>query len=175
VGLARRLEVLQANMRYALHVDLRPAQVRAGDRAARLYSSLDQLFDYSKPSQLVDFEYGEPGIIRRVTCWGNGKINFKRAEPEVLREVMAGVLTDADVAALVKYRDETPDCMLTEAVAALKIPREKVSALLEAMTDMSLCHSLWMSVTGKTRKWHRLYVDESDGGAAESRIWTFCW
>jgi len=160
-GLAGALRALQSGLVEAPHVELRPLELPSGPPAslARPYRTLDQLFRGLTPEQLGSFG-GMPGAAGRVTCWGSGQVNFRRAEPIVLRETLAGVLTEEEITKLVRFRRKAPDCTLLEAMDALELPGERRGPAMEAMTDMSRCHGLWVRATGRSRRWCRLYLDE---------------
>ena len=153
---------LQEGRRRALPVQLRPCGPLAGAVGGALnpapYIAFDQLFVFDHPSELMPVEPGEDSPIDRVTCWGDGRVNFKRADPIVLREVTLGVLDEAQRDALRTYRDEHPDATVAEALKSLALDKDKAAAAGALLTDESLCYSLWVVGEGASRKYYRLYV-----------------
>ncbi|MCY2929861.1 MAG: hypothetical protein NTV86_10285 [Planctomycetota bacterium] len=153
---------LQDGLVQPLPVQLRPCVPLAGAVGGTVnptpYLAFDQVFAFDHPSELMPLEPGEEFPVGRVTCWGDGRVNFKRADPVVLREATAAVLDDVQRAALRTYRDEHPDATLTEALRSLTLDKDKTAAAEALLTDESLCYSLWVVGEGATRKYYRLYV-----------------
>ncbi len=174
---AARINQLQAHLRRPQPVYLRPFQLRVRSISAvpMFYASVDQVFVFEHPSQLIEQEADEPSPLDRITCWSSGKVNFKRAEPAVIREATAGLLTEGQLAELVALRNEARDCTLTEAIQHLQLEKEQIEAIKKVLTDTSSCHSLWVIARGPTRKWHRLYVSQRGDMENDSRNWTFQW
>lgn len=170
-GLAAGIHRLQGRSRKALPVKLRPGEPAAGaDPLRRRYESFEQVFAIKHPSELVPTNRREDSPVHRLTCWGTGMLNFKRAEPAVLRTVLAGMLTQSQLSDLVKFRQKQPDCTLDEMLRHLKLRKKQAAALRGALTDMSLCHSLWIVAHGKTRSWHRFYIARGGAGAASTEV-----
>ena len=169
-GMAAAVRALQANAQGALNLELRPAPT--SNPIERRYSSFDQLFRFDHPSQLVLPKTPERSTISRLTCWGSGLVNFKKASPSVLHEVAEGILTETQLAELVKYRDRSPDCTLGEAIKELKFSTDQAQRVRETLTDVSTCHSVWVIAQGQTRQWYRLY---GQSGFGESGRWVLAW
>jgi hypothetical protein len=177
MGLAASLNDLQADRRNALAVQLRPTKADGSPSSvlAREYSSLDQVLAYRHPSELVDLDAPEESPSARITCWGSGRLNFKRAELVVMQEVLAGLLTATQLYDLDQFRRKEPDCTLQEAIRHLKLSREQVALVASALTDCSYCHSLWLVAEGRSRRWYRLYVCQEDDAGANLRQQAFAW
>ncbi len=180
-SLESSLRRLQAGTRRPLHVELRPSPPPKGliSNAPMVYSSFERLFVVGHPSELIDPEAPGDGIMVKATCWGSGLVNFKRADPDVMREAAAGTLTESEIARLVQFRGEEPDCTIEEAISdlehTLQLPEERAGKLRTALTDISLCHSLWIVAEGPTRSWYRLCVRQLGDAANDSQQWTFVW
>lgn len=195
--LAARIRALGALKHAPLNILLRPDQPAASRSTARratrfrrlpvpraserpepmtvIYSSLDQIYQYDHPRQLVALEYGEVANDR-ITCWGDGRINFKRAEGEVLHEALKGAGDATMVDKIIAFRSEHPDGTLGELLAALKPARAQAARLRETLTDASTCHGLWIVVEGSTRSWYRFHViDAERSGAGGEGEWDFQW
>jgi len=190
-GLREALRSLQLDQRRVLRTRLQPSAV-APDPAepmATLYGSFEQLFAITHPSDLVGAGGGGvagrsgPGTAAqtifsqkyasdRITCWSNGKVNFKRGDRRVLRRVLDGVLNETHVDALIRIRDDVPNCTLGEALDQLELEKDARNAARELLTDMSWCHSLWIIVDDGVRTWHELHIA---GAATESEDWSFAW
>jgi hypothetical protein len=178
--IGRSLLAVQSSCTRALHVDLRPSaeQQPAGPMESPLqpYSSLEQLFAFEHPRDLAPSGTGLVTPSSRVTCWGSGKVNFKRADISVLREMAAGALTESELAKLLELRYAQPDCTLEEAIKFLELKKEQVAKVRQAITDESLCHSLWIVAQGQTRSWYFLCRDDVLGPATGAFLsWRFTW
>ena len=140
-----------------------------------LYVSMDQVFVFSHPSELIAPGSAKP-VINQVTCWSDGRLNFKRAEVPVLREVSGGLLDETQISQLAAFSKDHADCTLGEALRSLELTKTQLDALKGVLTDASQCHSVWVIAEGETRKWYRFYVARSGGAKADSMSrWAFEW
>ena len=178
VKLVVRLRQLQASRARPLRVRLRPSK---DERAATpgapptRYSSFDQVFVFSGPAELRQSDAPERvPVARRLTLWGSGKINLRRAERQVLREVFDGLLTETQLAALDELRRTQPNLTAIKLFARLQLTKKQIDTLTPLVTDGSECHSLWVVAQGRTRDWHRFYV-EAGQGPSDLKHWTFSW
>lgn len=173
--LAADLRELQALVRKALVVRLKGKDVPQLLAVLKSkFSSFDCLYEFDHPCQLAPEKNGDNCPTSQVTCWGNGQVNFKRASAMVIRKVLAGLLTESEIDKLVRYRDESPDCMLQEAVNSLDLKPERVAAVMQALTDISFCHSVWIIARGQTRNWYRLCIATGgygNTGSLEVFVW----
>jgi hypothetical protein len=168
---------LQSDQSRALPLLLRP---QAGqDRAIRKYplelGSYEQVFVVKHPRELVESGFDELAGQKRVTCWGSGRVNFKAADVPVLRQILAGVLTETQFDELVKYRSAQPDCTLEEALRKLKLTKEKGDDARKLLCEESSCQSLWVIARCKTRDWYTLHVVQAGDAENDAQSWTFRW
>ena len=169
---------LQSGLARALHVVPRPDGPVAGSRAImlpNLYGSFDQLFEFDHPSELFERDSLRPGAAGRITCWGSGRVNFRRAGRTALREVLAGSLDESDVAKILAFRREQPDGTLYELLRHLDLTGKKAQSAGELLTDVSHCRSLWIIAEGRTRRWYRLYVDQAGDMQNDLGQWIYRW
>ncbi len=161
----------------AVRVRLLPAEDEiAEDDPTGQYVSFDQVFIIRHPSELMSPPGGEgPAISRRLTCWGNGKLNLKRAELAVLRVMLSGYLSESQLVALDDFRRSAPNLSVPRAFAHLELTKKQIDSLLPLVTDKSGCHSLWVVAEGRTRSWYRLYVEQSGIPEDDPQRWTFAW
>ena len=176
-ALRHSLRTLQADQRRLLRVRLKPAaaKARAFGPAPPIYTSFDQLFEFEHPSELVGIDTLRPPASARITCWGDGRVNFKRAERAVLRQSLAGLLDETSLDTLIRLRRESPDCTLAEAIKHLALPRKKAREVRRYLTDRSRSHGLWVIAEGPTRKWYRLYVAAPNASYLGRQQWSFTW
>jgi len=162
--------------RWVLQVVPRPVEVKTGEiRTPRIvYASLEQVFRGTAPEDLLG-AVDRPGPAERLTCWGNGKVNFRRSPVAVLRVILEGVLTEYQLHRLVTLRDEQPDAGLREILAAMELDDEVRREAEKCLAETSACHSLWIVVRGRTRQWHRLSVTQQGDAENDAGHWTFVW
>jgi hypothetical protein len=157
-------------------VALRPAAVKgtAGRDLPARFRSLDQVFAFDRPGQLVNSATGGQAAAR-LTCWSDGQVNFRRADAAVLRTMLQGSVAAPLADALAACSAETPDLSLSQALIQIGATPEQVTAAEAILTDNSGSHSLWVVAEDQTRKWYRLYIDWSGGSGPDAVWWAFQW
>jgi hypothetical protein len=174
-----RLQVTgQAGLSRLLPIELRPTPDPpwAGAGPPARYGSFDQLFILHSPSELLspDDEAGDTAR-RRLTCWGAGVVNFKRAEAAVLAEILAPALSASNVARLDQYRRSHPGCTLGQAISSFPLRREQIQEVYRVVAEESDTFSLWVQAEGRTRSWYGFYVQRPGATPDEPLTWTFTW
>ncbi len=172
-----RLQSLQAGQREVLTVELRPGTPPAGviSSVPRRYASLAQFFGSKPPAALLPTAPGEHAPVERITCWGSGQINLRRADAVVVRQTLAELVNESEFAKLEKYRQTVPGCAVDEALKQMGIPDDRAKNLRKFLTDTSSCHSLWLVAHGRTRDWFRLDVIQEGDAENDAEEWTFLW
>lgn len=174
--LQHRLEELVAKEANALTVRLIPLkypekaqQVSQGELPGDdmvLYESLDQVFQYDSVSSLFGPSAGRGSQARRrVTCWGDGKINIHRAEIEVLRAMLGDTLDESDIQALIHDRAGQSSWNLIRAIAELELSEEQLVKVKQILTTESHCYSLWICARDGFRQHYSLrilYTEDKD-------------
>ncbi|MCX5682421.1 MAG: hypothetical protein NT049_01895, partial [Planctomycetota bacterium] len=184
-GLDLRLQHLQVDSRRPVRVELHPSadDPRAAGRAIPLhYQSLDQVFVFTHPSQLLNAEAAH-ATTGPITLWSSGAVNFKRASRAVLREVLDGAMPDNQIEDLAKLAETSPEVALSEAMRMVSAGAEQKpgatpgqnKAAQTLLTDTSSCHSLWVVAAGSTRHWYRFYVEGGGQQGSNSQGWAFEW
>jgi hypothetical protein len=160
----------------APEVALRPALVKGktGQDLPLRFQSLDQVFAFDRPGQLVNSVTGDQAAAR-LTCWSNGQVNFRRADAAVLRTMLQGTVAAPLADALAACGLESPDLSLPQALIQIGATPEQVNAAEAILTDNSGSHSLWVVAEDQTRKWYRLYIDGSGGSGSDAVWWAFQW
>jgi len=176
-NLEHAIQSVQADLPRTLHVELRPARIsgQAGQEPQSLYTNYSQVFVFTHPSELIDPRFPQDLPTSRVTCWGNGRVNFKRAPVAVVREVFKGLLDEHQVAQVVRLGQERADCTTGDALKLLDLPPERSAKVRDLLTDFSSCRSLWIIAHGKTRSWYRLCVRQIGGLVGSSGDCIFEW
>ena len=163
--------------RWVLQVISRPVkQTARGTRLSPLrYVSLEQVFAAASAADLLGPDAGRPGPAEQLTCWGDGRVHFRRAPVAVLREALKGVLSEYLLHRLCAAREEAPDARLAEVLTQLDLESEQRAQLRRHLTERSGCHSLWIVAHERSRDWYRLTVDWTGGAENESGWWIFEW
>lgn len=168
---------LQAGVREFLPIRLAP-EAPPADLVILIpvqYSSFDQVFAPHRPSSLMSMAYDTETVADRLTCWGSGRLNFKRAEPDAIRQVTDGLLNDYQVAGLLRFRSDTPDASLAEALIHLDLSDTLAGKVRIVMTDASACHSLWVVAESDSRQWHHLFIQDERASLVVGGQWSFAW
>ena len=114
-------------------------------------------------------------VLDRLTCWGDGRLNFRRCRPEVLEAVAAGILTVAQQDQLIALRKEIPGISLDEAMKRLELTDEHRRQAAAALTGNSACASMWTIARTDRRRWYRLLVQSPDATGQGASLRTFVW
>lgn len=178
-GLLASIGRLQAGGRGVLGVELYGSLVPAATtQAASMptqYESYEQVFAIHHPSELIG-EWADGTMARQhMTLWGGGQVNLRRADRAVLREALAGHITESQLAALDRYRREHKDVTVQQIFALIKPTDDQAAALAPLVTEESDCHSLWVVAKGPARNWYRLYIAQNAKTPGDSGKITFAW
>lgn len=151
-------------------VDLRPAQLPTSNGlqnpALAPFGGLEQVFPLATPLELAGSE-GRYGLAHNVTCWGNGRVNVRRANEAILEQACGEVLHRRDVGVLLEARRQELDLGVDGLLARLaKIDETQKAKLQAALTDTSACHGVWVIAHGRQRDWYALAVGLGGPAAA---------
>ncbi len=179
IALARAVRTLTSLHGVPLPVRPRPGRFEGSLLSLQRsdYTSYQQLWAFERPEQLIGLSDRTltPGLTRELTCWGNGRAHVRRASPEALRVVTAGVLNDTERHELVSFRQKRPDATLADALRHLELPPDRAADVRDVLCETSGCHSLWLVVEGPSRRWVRLTVAQEGDAEIDSLTWTFRW
>lgn len=125
-----------------------------------VYTGYGQLFEDLPPADLVGSDE-RPGPAMRVTCWGSGKLNIKRASVQVVERALLPLLGADGVYELLQARAEnpwqSPEDWMKRVVSA---EPEKIDEAMFLLTEVSNCQGLWVIARGRTRSWYALSIRE---------------
>jgi len=171
--LAHAMTNIQLDLNRICPVNLKPARTDPKRPDQSPYLSFGQIFEAARPQDLISNDPLVESAGDRITCWSNGKVNFKRADRAVLREMLSRLLNEGQIDKLLKYRDKSPDCTLLEAISSIELSDrdEMTGRIMNLLTDMSLCHGLWVIARGRTRSWFSFHVRR----VSDQRQWSFQW
>ncbi|MBX2851118.1 MAG: hypothetical protein KTR15_05160 [Phycisphaeraceae bacterium] len=125
-----------------------------------VYSGYGQLFEGVSPQTLVG-DASRRGVASRLTCWGDGRLNMKRAPDEVVRQTLKPLLGQEGVLQLLDARAEAPGLGASDLMQAVvnAEPAHKAFAA-GLLTDTSQVQGLWVVAHGRGRSWHSFSVRE---------------
>ncbi|MCC7409033.1 MAG: hypothetical protein IT442_13265 [Phycisphaeraceae bacterium] len=135
------------------------------------FGSFEQVYPRATPDELFGLELGpDRGVTACLTLWGDGKINFHRADAETMAEACQPTLSAGTIGDLINLRTRRPGITVAEAIGQIELKDDQRKAATELLTDRSTCYSVLLTALGRHRSWHRLVVVE--GRQKQSR--TFC-
>jgi len=172
-GLLAAIDKLQDGGGDLLSVELRETQSAVETDMAglpMLLTSFDQVFATRNVSELAGSM-----ARRRMTCWGDGRINIRRAELPVMAQVLAGQLTGTQLQVIDRLRRSKEAFSVIDALAAVQLTTAQREAIGKLVTDTSNCHGLWISAEDGARTRRRLYVIQADQGPQLPQRWAFEW
>jgi type II secretory pathway component PulK len=145
---------------------------------ARPLQSFGQVFPDSGPAALFGHaglfgQAARPGPAAAVTCWGDGRLHFRRAPDAVLARACVPPLTAAQAGRLVRLRRQSPAAAVEDVLTPLKLSDDDQATLEDRLGDESNCYSLWMVATDGKRSWYLLAVDDRSEETAQDL--TFSW
>lgn len=137
------------------------------DEALGRIISYDQVFENPSAAWIVGEPAGD-GLMKTVTCWTDGRINFTRSPDPVIREATRPILGAGAAEHLVNARRAHPDTPPLNLLRRLPdlAPRQR-RLLTRLFTDESSCYGLWVIAANSHRRWYHLRVvmqpqDEDD-------------
>jgi len=110
----------------------------------------------------------------RLTCWGDGRLNIRRASDDAVRVVCQHDVGSDVIQKLLGIRTAGNIDRLDALLRQLSIRESERSALKRLLTDESTCHSLWLIVRNSRREWATLTIHgsgQSGGPQQESFLW----
>jgi hypothetical protein len=151
---------------------LRPlsgTQLRLNPSLRRAAGGYGQIFPSASPADLVGLAGGD-GLVDRITCWGDGRLNFARAHPDTVRALVNRALSPPIVEALISAREKQPDGDLKQWIGSLdQISRRDAHEIRHWLTDRSNCFGLWIVTGNGRRKWYHFAVGHRDGAAPKGQ------
>ena len=125
-------------------IQLRPQQ--ADPKADPRVESWGQVFDLPgfEPAGAVPAALA--AATMEMSCWGDGRLNLRRASDDALRRVAGLVLDGRELAKLVEARQTWQATSMDDMLRTLSLRRGKYVALRRLLSDESDCFSLWLDV-----------------------------
>lgn len=129
-------------------------------RAPEKIGGFGQVFASPDPRQLVGVDR-RPGATSRITLWGDGKLNFRRADADTIEAFCTEPLGPAMVKDLLEARRDDAHLRLAAALRQIEVEPEERARVERYLTDYSLCHGIWVVARGPQRSWYTLVIGES--------------
>jgi hypothetical protein len=139
------------------------------------FASWGQVYDFSTFANNPNKNYLQlTQLGGRITCWGNGLLNVKRADNETLRTICELVVPLQSATKLLELCQENPTWDLERLLKEVDVPDRERRAFRKILTDRSRCHSLWTITSNEHRSWVRLDIRTMES-ATGNDIETFYW
>ncbi|MFW5683055.1 MAG: hypothetical protein ACOC1G_08635 [Phycisphaeraceae bacterium] len=129
--------------------------------------SYDQIFARQAPDRLLLPDDPRRGLTDAVTCWGNGRLHFRRTPDDILDAVCNGPLPRSTVRALLDAREQQPTRSLDETLKSIaSFDEDERQRIRQWITDASSTYGLWIVADNGQRK--RRYLAVTRTGIAAS-------
>jgi hypothetical protein len=140
-------------------VRLRPRVATSAGSGLPVIGAYGQILEAESPAALLGGQ-DSAGVAAALTCWGDGRLNIRRAPAAAIHDMCSPILARSEIAILVRLRDENPAQsvaqLLNRAVGIDERSRTAVAALL---TDETRCFGMWIIARG-TNALHTFTVAE---------------
>ncbi|WP_428940619.1 hypothetical protein [Fontivita pretiosa] len=179
----RLLHALLAGSPMAARLQLRPLQPLrdpAPSPLLALIGSFGQVVDAADPALLLEDNPPTPSVADQLSCWGDGRLNWRRASPEVMRILLCPPLDLGQVQQLIRLRttELDPDqaertrarVTLVSALDQLQLSQSQRAFAQAWLREGSGCHSLWIIARSPRRSWYRLAVAPAAGGHRQAEV-----
>jgi hypothetical protein len=173
------LHTLLARRRADVRIDLNPdldAVRQPPFPDAPMAGSFSQIFGNTPVSALLPQANrqgagGHEMPADDLTCWGDGRINFRRASRQALVAATRGLLAEGQVQSIIKMRDD-PDLTINALLQPLQLDAKSSGIVRALLTVRSACHGLWIIDT-RGEAHATLFCVSDDNGAPgdESLEW----
>ncbi len=132
--------------------------------------SFGQIFEKVSPRVLVGVE-GRTALGQLLTCWGDDRLNIRRAPDDVVHALCDQPLGRGLVMQLLAIRDDNPyrslDAMMARLGGVNDTERNRITNYL---TDQSSTHGLWVIAHGTQRTWYTFAVEIGSSGATGANV-----
>lgn len=168
------MSLLQSSNQSSLVPMVPPAQAQSEKRNLAPLQSWGQVFlsRTSGPQRSPAIAIRE--ATDEMTCWGNGRVNIRRASETAVRTICRLAVPPPTIEALLTERQSANLVGLDDLLARLELKASERFAFQRLLTDESHCFTLWLVVSDGKREWTQLIVSPS--AHENSSTWqTFSW
>jgi hypothetical protein len=145
---------------------LQPGKREGVPPPARAFHGWGQVFDLAAAQPPGAAVERLPDLTTRVTCWGRGRMNVRRAADELVLEVCRLVVADGAARRLLRKYREDPQREIRWVMDQAQLSTADATALAELLGNDSWCYSLWGMTAGAGFGKHWLAVAERDDEGA---------
>lgn len=135
----------------------------AGEELPTALQTWGQVFDFSLANGLQGNRWPLPQLTARMTLWGRGRLNVRRASDATIIEACQLVVSEGAARQLQKECRDNPKLQVDLLVKQLNIDDEKQLLLQDMLTEHSACFSLWTTAhatRAETQRFSVMQVDE---------------
>jgi hypothetical protein len=158
----------RSDARRAPEVFLRPLRRESIAEATPPFEGWGQVFALDRARKGVSAPSEIAGATARLTCWGSGLLNIRRATDPALSRLCGLVVGDDVVGRLQLLRRQQTNSEISNMLNELGLREAERNQLQELLTDKSDYYSLWIEVVTKARSWHEFHVASSEATLDES-------
>jgi len=154
------------------HLRLPPTKLRPEEPAP--LRSWGQVFTPNRAGQSDKLPFAIMSATARMTCWGSGKLNIRRADDATIQAFCRTHVSPSALGELLTMRAEPGQTGLSALNDRLTIDNKDRTAIRRLVTDESQCHSLWLHCRGPHRTWTSLTIAHPGDGSGQESL-TFQW
>jgi len=127
-----------------------------------LFSSWGQVFRHDQIKEAADIPRQVASASTRLTCWGDGKLNIRRADEPSIRAVCALVGAERAVPKLLAASNQATDLDVIQLIDASDLRGEEITKLTSLITGQSACFSMWVKVSHHGKSTYELHVIQEE-------------
>jgi hypothetical protein len=124
--------------------------------------SWGQVFDFSLATGLQNNRWRVPQLTARMTLWGRGQLNVRRASDATIIEACQLVVSEGAARRLQKDFRDKPKHQIDSLVKQLDVDEKKQLLLQDMLTEYSSCFSLWTTARATQVEAQRFSVMQVD-------------
>lgn len=139
-----------------------------------VFGSLGQVFTNLSASELIEPNGDQSSVANTITCWGDGKLHFRRTTAFALKLACEGEVDRDTIDRFIEIRNQSPELNLEGVLSHLPVTQDKKDRFTEILTDTSECYSVWVVSRSPKRTRYSLTVSQSspeDSTAVSTYSW----
>ncbi len=149
-------------------LQLRPFEPQRPARTALpLIGDYGQIIEFTGIESLLQGDEGQ-SLAGQITCWGDGRLNFRRASEQALRSLACPPLDSGRVQQMLNLRATSPQLSLSQVLDRMQLSTFQHSAAEASLSEGSGAQSLWIIVRSPRRSWYRLAIQQRNQDGTRS-------
>lgn len=121
-----------------------------------------QVFDLSGAGAAAPIRRALPELTSQLTCWGSGRLNFRRAADSSIVEICRLVMTEGRARRVVRKLRENSRLRFENVLQQAGVGRDDQMKLQSLLTQQSACFSIWVTASGPDGFVRRFAVAQPD-------------